>query len=594
MYKNLRRLFGLYKNARNALIISQVLLVVSVVLNLIIVSLNNILVNDGVQVGNVEVVVQVTVWMFALTLLQTIFTIGNALYAVMFAEGTANYLRTHTYRKIQSLSFGNLDRYRTSDLLVRLTSDCNNIKLAIMYGVMLLLMAPFTIVLTILLAIWISPSLVWLMVLAMVVVGVALVLLMSGLTKMYTARLSKLDGVNNVLQEGLAGVRVVKAFNREPFETQRFANAAGDLRTATLAPAYRMALFMPTLMALVYGFVGVILFVGGQQVLVAKTASLGEIVVFLNLLITAIVPMAMLAYIVPFFEAGETSAGRIFQILDEKPEVQDQLTAKPVDLTALKGRIVFENASFGYRNRDGVPQGRALSNINLTIEPGQTVGFLGATGSGKSTLVNLVPRFYDVTEGRVTIDGVDVREIPLKQMRHIVRPALQEAVLFSGTVRANILFGQSNVDDDGMQAAAQAADADSFVRQIPEQYDAPVARRGANFSGGQRQRLSIARAVVSKPPILILDDSTSALDLATEARVQTAVQGLVERTTKLYVAQRISAVMTADQIVLLEGGRQVAVGTHAELLQTSPLYREIYESQLGKPDDRTAVSGGAQ
>ncbi len=594
MYKNLRRLFGLYKNARNALIISQVLLVVSVVLNLIIVSLNNILVNDGVQVGNVEVVVQVTVWMFALTLLQTIFTIGNALYAVMFAEGTANYLRTHTYRKIQSLSFGNLDRYRTSDLLVRLTSDCNNIKLAIMYGVMLLLMAPFTIVLTILLAIWISPSLVWLMVLAMVVVGVALVLLMSGLTKMYTARLSKLDGVNNVLQEGLAGVRVVKAFNREPFETQRFANAAGDLRTAALAPAYRMALFMPTLMALVYGFVGVILFVGGQQVLVAKTASLGEIVVFLNLLITAIVPMAMLAYIVPFFEAGETSAGRIFQILDEKPEVQDQLTAKPVDLTALKGRIVFENASFGYRNRDGVPQGRALSNINLTIEPGQTVGFLGATGSGKSTLVNLVPRFYDVTEGRVTIDGVDVREIPLKQMRHIVRPALQEAVLFSGTVRANILFGQSNVDDDGMQAAAQAADADSFVRQIPEQYDAPVARRGANFSGGQRQRLSIARAVVSKPPILILDDSTSALDLATEARVQTAVQGLVERTTKLYVAQRISAVMTADQIVLLEGGRQVAVGTHAELLQTSPLYREIYESQLGKPDDRTAVSGGAQ
>ena len=594
MYKNLRRLFGLYKNARNALIISQVLLVVSVVLNLIIVSLNNILVNDGVQVGNVEVVVQVTVWMFALTLLQTIFTIGNALYAVMFAEGTANYLRTHTYRKIQSLSFGNLDRYRTSDLLVRLTSDCNNIKLAIMYGVMLLLMAPFTIVLTILLAIWISPSLVWLMVLAMVVVGVALVLLMSGLTKMYTARLSKLDGVNNVLQEGLAGVRVVKAFNREPFETQRFANAAGDLRTAALAPAYRMALFMPTLMALVYGFVGVILFVGGQQVLVAKTASLGEIVVFLNLLITAIVPMAMLAYIVPFFEAGETSAGRIFQILDEKPEVQDQPTAKPVDLTALKGRIVFENASFGYRNRDGVPQGRALSNINLTIEPGQTVGFLGATGSGKSTLVNLVPRFYDVTEGRVTIDGVDVREIPLKQMRHIVRPALQEAVLFSGTVRANILFGQSNVDDDGMQAAAQAADADSFVRQIPEQYDAPVARRGANFSGGQRQRLSIARAVVSKPPILILDDSTSALDLATEARVQTAVQGLVERTTKLYVAQRISAVMTADQIVLLEGGRQVAVGTHAELLQTSPLYREIYESQLGKPDDRTAVSGGAQ
>jgi ABC-type multidrug transport system fused ATPase/permease subunit len=272
-------------------------------------------------------------------------------------------------------------------------------------------------------------------------------------------------------------------------------------------------------------------------------------------------------------------------VLDEKAEIQDRPAAKPVDVSAIKGRIVFEHASFGYRGRDGKASKPALQNINLIIEPGETVGFLGATGSGKSTLVNLIPRFYDLVEGRVTIDGIDVRDIPQRQLHQIVGVALQEAVLFSGTVRGNLLFSRPDLDDDEMLAAAQAADAHSFVSRIPEQYDATVARRGANFSGGQRQRLSIARALASRPPIVILDDSTSALDMATEARVQEAVQGLMEKSTKLYVAQRISTVLTADKIVLLEHGRQVAVGAHAELLHSSPLYREIYESQLGKLDE---------
>ncbi len=591
MYQNLRRVQDLYKNARGALITSQVFLLISVVLNLIIVSLNGRLVNDGVQQGNLDVVVNVTIWMFGLTLLQTVFTVGNALYAVLFAEGTANYLRTATFRKVQALSFGNLDRYRTSDLLVRLTSDVNNIKLAVLYGIMLLLQAPFTIVLTVLLTFLLVPSLVGLMLVGMIVVGIALVFLMRGLTPMYQLRQRSLDGVNRVLQEGLAGVRVVKAFNRESYETKRFDQAATSLRSAALAPAYRLALFLPVLMSLVYFFSAAMLYIGGKQVF-AGTTSLGDIVVFSSLLMTAIVPMALLAYIMPFFEAGEASAQRIIQVLEDTAEVQDQPDVKPIDLSQLQGRIVFENASFGYRDKNGVPQGRALQNINLTVEPGQTIGFLGATGSGKSTLVNLVPRFYDVCEGRVTIDGIDVREIPLKQMRYIVAPALQDAVLFSGTVRGNILFGQPNVADDEMLAASHAADADSFVSKIPEAYDAPVARRGANFSGGQRQRLSIARALAGTPKVLILDDSTSALDLATEARVQNAVQELMSKTTKLYVAQRISAVMAADQIVLLDSGKQVALGTHQELLDSSPLYREIYESQLGKIQDR--AEGGAQ
>jgi ATP-binding cassette subfamily B protein len=585
MYKNFRRMFAIYKGSHRALWISQIALLISVVINLVIVSLNGRLVNEGVQQGNIEVVIEIAVWMIALTLIQTIFTVANSAYGVLFGEGTANFLRVSTFRKLESLSFGNLDRFRTSDLLVRLTSDINNVKLAVLYGMIILLQAPFNIILSILITAFLVPSLLWLMIAAMVVVSVVLFLLLRGMQKLYRDRQEKMDTVNNVLQEGLAGVRVVKAFVREPYESKRFDKAAEELRGAALLPAYRNALFMPTLMGLMYTSIAAMYFFGGRLVLVDGVMNLGEVVVFSNLLVAVLGPIAMLAYLIPYFEAGEASLGRIFEVLDDKSEVQDTPDVKPVDLSKLKGRVVFDNVSFGFRDKEGKPQGLALQNINLAVEPGETVGFLGATGSGKSSLVNLIPRFYDVVEGKVTIDGIDVRAFPQRQLRRIVGVALQDAVLYSGTVRGNILFGRKNADDDEMLAAAQAADADSFVSRIPEKYDAPVARRGANFSGGQRQRLSISRALVGEPKILILDDSTSALDLATEARVQDAVQGLMASTTKFYVAQRISSVLTADKIVLLDAGRQVAVGKHAELLESSPLYREIYESQLGKIEE---------
>jgi ATP-binding cassette subfamily B protein len=511
--------------------------------------------------------------------------VGNAWYAVRFSEGTGHYLRVRAFNRIQHLSFGNIDRFRTGDLLVRLTTDINNVRFAVLYGFMLLLQAPITIVLTVVVAAVIAPTKVWLMLIAMAVIGGAAVLLIRGLTQLYRLRQEKYEFANNVLQEALSGVRVVKAFVREDYESARYSAAAGEMKDASLGAAYRIAAFVPTLLGLVYVALGFILFATGREVLAGGGMTVGQVVVYANLLVMAIVPVAMLAYAMPYFEQGEASLERIFEVLDEKPEVTESETPAAVAPASAKGRIVFDNVSFGYRDREGVAETLALEGINLTIEPGETVGFLGATGSGKSSLVGLVPRFYDVVEGKVTVDGVDVRDIPQETLHEMVGVALQEAVLFSGSVRGNILFGLAEASDDDMRAAAHAADADSFVMGLPERYDAPVMRRGANFSGGQRQRIGIARAVARKPSILILDDSTSALDLATEARVQDEVNALMAESTKLYVAQRISAVMGADKIVLLEKGRQVAVGKHADLLQSSTLYREIYESQLGKIDE---------
>jgi ATP-binding cassette subfamily B protein len=581
VYKNFRKILVIYKGARGALLISQVLLFLSVATNQIIMALNARLINDGVQASNIGVVINTALWMIGLTLVLTVFSIGNALYAVMFAEGTANFLRVTTFRKVQTFSFGNLDRFRTGDLLVRLTADVNNVKSAVLFGVMNLLQAPFTIFVVLVITWFLAPSQLWLMVTIMVVVSVILFSLLRNIQKLFKLRQDALDRVNNALQENLAGVRVVKAFVRERYESQRFAGASDELKQVALAPANRIAIFLPTAMSLIYIAVAVIYLTMGREVMLTQTLSLGEVVVFSQLLAAALVPITMLAYILPYLEAGEASLGRIIEVLADTPEVQDKPDAQRIDPATVQGRIVFENVAFGYRDKEGKPMGQALQNINLTIEPGETVGFLGATGSGKSSLVNLIPRFYDVTAGRITIDGVDVRDIPQSQLHKFVAVALQESVLFTGTVRGNVLMGNPRADDDAMMEAAQAADADSFVSNIPEGYDATVARRGTNFSGGQRQRLSIARALATRPKILILDDSTSALDLATEAHVQGAVQELISQTTKLYVAQRISTVLTADKIVLLDGGKQVGIGRHNTLVKESQLYRDICISQLG-------------
>jgi ATP-binding cassette subfamily B protein len=582
MIKSMRRIFGIYRRYRGRLILSQVLVLISAITTIYFASLNAKLVNEGITAGNTEVLLDTGMLMFLLALISGLCLAGAAYISVFFSQGSGYMVRTLLYRQIQTFSFANFDRFPTSALMVRLNADVINIQNAVLYTTMLALYAPFMLVVTFVLTIMNSPTLVWILVLMTVILLGLLVILVSQIFKAYDQRQQRLDVLNNTLQENLAGVRVVKAFVREDYEVHRFDKRADALRQPAYAAAFRVAFLTPAMTGIAQLSIALALWVGGQQVLTDAGLDIGQLVAFTQYLALTVAPLAILAVVLPFLMRGDASAERILRVYDDEAIVQDRETAQPLDPEQVKGRVVFENVSFAFRRPDGELDPPALKNINLTIEPGQQVGFLGATGAGKSALINLIPRFYDVTEGRITIDGVDVRDVPQDNLRQIVGIALQEAVLFQGDVRFNLKFGKPEVDDDVMIDAAKAADSYGFVMNLPQQWEDPVSQRGYNFSGGQRQRLSINRALTTQPKVLILDDSTSALDASTEGRVQAAIPDFTKNVTTLYVAQRISAVIDLDKIYLLQNGQIIAEGTHEELLESSPLYHEIYESQLGK------------
>jgi len=581
MIKSLRRMFGMYKKYRARLIISQVLVLISATAIIGVASLNQRLINEGIEADDPDVILSTGLWMLVLAVISGVCLAGTAYLAVFFSQGTGYYVRAYLYRKIQTFSFGNFDRFRTSDMLVRLNADVVNVQNALLYMTLLLLYAPFMLLVTYVLTIINTPSLIWVLILVTVVVLGVMALLIPQVFRAYDERQQRLDDMNNTMQENLSGVRVVKAFVREDYEVERFAKRADALRHPAYTAAVRVAFLAPMLTGITQLGIVISLWVGGQQVLTGAGLDVGELVTFTQYLALVVAPLAMLAIVFPFMLRGDASASRIFEVYDDEPAVMDKKDVKPPDMETVGGRVVFDNVSFAFRRPDGELDPPSLKNINLTIEPGEQVGFLGATGAGKSALVNLIPRFYDVTEGSITIDGVDVRDVPQDNLRQIVGIALQEAVLFQGDLRFNLKFGAPQAEDDLMFEAAKAADSYGFITNIPQKWEAPVAQRGANFSGGQRQRLSITRALTAQPKVIILDDSTSALDASTEGRVQGAIPEFTDNVTTLYVAQRISAVIDLDKIVLLENGEIVAMGTHEELMESSPLYQEIYESQLG-------------
>lgn len=579
---NYSRLFQLFRGYGRWFLLSVLLNVIVAAGTLAIPAMSADLIDMGIVHGDFNYCLDIGFLMLLAALVAGICQIGNAAIAVWASEYSSHSLREKSFVKIQSLSFGNIDRFRSSDLLVRLTTDIQNVKIAVCQSVMNLMQAPLLLVGTIIIMKFMAPGLMWIMIVLLTLLSLILVIYFVIVEPAFSRKQGRIDEINKALRETLTGIRVVKAFVRQKYEMDKFGNAAKDLKHASLRPQYVMAYLMPTVFAItVLGF-GAVYYFGGNEVLAGTGLEIGSVTSAAEYILILMMPLLIIAIVLPFITQANASLTRIYEVLDATPEVPEPENPVAVDLTKTIGRVVFEKVSFAYRNKEGNPDGDVLKEISLVAEPGETIGFLGATGSGKSSLVSLIPRYYDVTGGRVTIDGIDVRSIPLDTLRSIVGICLQESVLFSGTISDSIRFGRPDMTDDDMIVASVAADVDGFVRNIPEEYDGRVARRGSNFSGGQRQRLSIARALANNPRILILDDSTSACDVATEAKIQDAIGNIMTKVTKFIVAQRISSVITADRIVLLDQGSIVATGTHAELLASNSLYQEIYESQLGR------------
>jgi ATP-binding cassette subfamily B protein len=378
-----------------------------------------------------------------------------------------------------------------------------------------------------------------------------------------------------VLQENLSGIRVVKAFVRSDYENRRFDTANTELYHIALKMTRYISTFHPIIIALLNMGTVAIIYFGGIQVF-AGTTSIGQIIAFTNYLFRTMFPLLMLSMMAGQIAAASASSTRIMEVLDAEPEVKDKPDA--IILDTIQGRVEFKNVSFTYGDAGGSP---ALSDISFTAEPGEKVALLGQTGSGKSSLIHLIPRFYDAVKGQVTIDGVDVRNIKMSSLRSHISISPQEAILFSGTIRDNIRYGEPDAPDEEVIKAAKTTQAHEFIISFHRGYDTMVGQRGVNLSGGQKQRLTIARALLVKPKILILDDSTSAVDVETEAEIENALDALMDDTTSFIVAQRISTILKADKILVLDNGRIAAEGNHNELMDTSPIYREIYDSQLG-------------
>jgi len=497
---------------------------------------------------------------------------GCTFYAVLAAQGGGADLRRALFAKVQSLSFANLDQWETGTLVTRLTNDVTQFQEVVMILLRMTVRAPFLLVGSLIMATLTSPRLSVVFVVLMPLLLGFLVWIVNKMYPVFSQVQARLDRVNTVMQENLSGVRVVKAFSRSKYEIDRFGTANEALTERNILAARLASLTMPSVMLCMNIGVVVVLWYGGKLV-VTGDLSVGKVIAFVNYLTQALMSLMMTSMLAIRLSRSEASSERIEELLNATASVVD--SAEPANQGLCAGRVAFEDVSFGYGDSDSP----VLSGVSFVAEPGQTVAILGATGSGKSSLVNLIPRFYDVTAGRVTLDGEDVRKIPQEVLRRDVGIALQESFLFSSTIRDNIAYGMPELTDEEVRDAALAAQADEFIRLLPEAYDSPVEQRGANFSGGQRQRLAIARALAPKPKVLILDDSTSAVDLRTEALIGEALK---ERgPTKFLVTTRISGVQGADRILVLDDGRLVAQGTHSELMNSSHVYREIFESQQG-------------
>jgi len=535
-----------------------------------------VLLDQGVAQGDAGFIGKIGGLMLLISVIGIIGGIGCLIASSIVSQRTGTDLRRAAFGKIQEFSFHNIDTFQTPSLITRLTNDITQIQITVLMSLRMLIRAPLLCVGSIVMAFSINAKIATLFLLVVALLALAISLILRAAIPKFKIVQDKLDKVNTVMRECLAGIRVVKAFVRDEYETEKFTDSNMEYKNISVSAFRIMLLTMPTMMILLNGSIVAILWIGGYQ---AQAGVMGpeDIMAFITYLMQMLMSMMMIAMVFMFMSRAKVSLDRVMEILETVPDISDP--ESPVIPKEAKGRVEYRNVSYRYQLGSG---DSVLENVSFIAEQGQTIGILGETGAGKSTLVNLLPRLYDVTDGQILLDGVDVRDYRIKDLRQRVAVVLQETILFSGTIRDNIKWGKEDATEEEMIAAAKAAQAHDFIMELPEQYDTELGQKGVNVSGGQKQRISIARALIQNPDIIIFDDSTSAVDSLTEKKIRQALRESHSKCTKFIIAQRISSVRDVDNILVLSGGRIVAQGDHNYLMETSKDYQEIYASQMKK------------
>ncbi len=549
-----------------------------VIMEVLIPTLMAVLIDEGIDPGNMAVI-----WKYGLILLlcAAVSMLMGGLAGVYTAQASAGFaanLRADMYRRVQGFSFENIDRFSTASLVTRMTTDVTNIQMAFMMIVRTAARSPMMLIFALIMSIRIDAKLTSIFLIVIPILGVGLYIIVTKVHPIFEKVFKTYDKLNLVVEENVRGIRVVKSFNREDFETDKFKTISDTIYRFFVRAEKMIAFNMPLMQGAIYICMLLLCWFGARAIVAcggdaATGLSTGEFMSMFTYIMQILMSLMMLSVVFVMIIISRASAGRIREVLEEESTITD-----PQDpVTEVKdGSICFDHVTFSYNDKAERP---VLDHIDLKIESGQTIGILGGTGSSKSSLVQLIPRLYDVSDGRVLVGGIDVRDYQIETLRDAVSMVLQKNELFSGTIKENLRWGNENATDEEIEHACRLACADDFIRSFPDGYDTHIEQGGANVSGGQKQRLCIARALLKKPKILILDDSTSAVDMKTDAAIRKAFAEEIPDTTKIIIAQRVASVEDADLIIVMDGGRIAEAGDHETLLKTSEIYREVFESQ---------------
>ena len=560
-----------------------------VILEILIPYLTASIIDKGIAIGDMGHVARVGALMAVMAVLAMFCGMRAGIHSARASTGLASNLRESMFARIQDYSFSNIDKFSTAGLVTRLTTDVTNIQNAFQMLLMICTRAPVTLIVALFMAFSISARLSLIFLAAMAFLAVMLVIFIPKAMGYFKQMFKKYDKVNGVVKENVGAIRVVKAFVREDYEDKKFSDAAGELFQNSISAERIISFNMPIMQLTVYSCILLISWFGAKMIVNQTGLTTGELTSLLSYVMNILMSLMMLSMVFVMVTQSAAAAQRIEEVLEEQPDITSPENAVK---NVRDGSVDFEHVTFAYQQRSGKP---VLSDINLHIKSGETIGIMGGTGSSKTSLVSLISRLYDATEGSVRVGGEDVRRYDVESLRDAVSVVLQNNVLFSGTIYDNLRWGDENATDEECQEACRLACADEFIERFPEKYNTYIERGGTNVSGGQKQRLCIARALLKKPKVLILDDSTSAVDTATDAKIREAMRTHIPGTTKIIIAQRISSIQDADRVLVLDNGRVNAFDTPENLLKTNAIYQEVYNSQVGNGGgdfDEAAMKGG--